>query len=99
MSKIYEIIVFTASTKEYAEEAVGSIDPLNKYVDFILCREDCMVTKNGFYLKDLRILKDRKLENVIIIDNLAHSFGFQIENGIPILKWTNLKSDSELFYL
>ena len=35
-----------------------------------------MVTRNGFYLKDLRILKDRQLENIIIVDNLAHSFGF-----------------------
>ena len=46
------------------------------YVDFILSREDCMVTRNGFYLKDLRILKDRKLKDIIIVDNLAHSFGF-----------------------
>lgn len=58
-----------------------------------------MVTKNGFYLKDLRILKDRKLKDMIIVDNLAHSFGFQVDNGIPILKWNNLKSDKELLYL
>jgi CTD small phosphatase-like protein 2 len=76
MSKIYEIIIFTASSKEYAEAVVKKIDPESKYVDFVLVREDCMVTRNGFYLKDLRILKDRELENIIIVDNLTHSFGF-----------------------
>jgi len=76
MSKIYEIIIFTASSKEYAEAIVKKIDPNNKYIDFVLARDDCMVTRNGFYLKDLRILKDRKMENMIIVDNLTHSFGF-----------------------
>jgi len=57
MSKLYEIIVFTASSKDYAEAVVKKIDPNNKYIDFVLVREDCMVTRNGFYLKDLRILK------------------------------------------
>ena len=76
MSRLYEIIIFTASSKEYAEEAVKKIDPNNKYIDFILVRDDCMVTRNGFYLKDLRILKDRNLSDVIIVDNLSHSFGF-----------------------
>ena len=59
MSKLYEIIVFTASSKDYAEAVVKKIDPNNKYIDFVLVREDCMVTRNGFYLKDLRILKGR----------------------------------------
>ena len=88
MSEIYEIVIFTASAKDYADSAVKLIDPYKKYVDFVLSRENCMVTRNGFYLKDLRILKDRKLKDVIIVDNLAHSFGFQLSNGIPILEWT-----------
>ena len=76
MSELYEIIIFTASSRDYAEGCVKLIDPNSTYIDFILDRENCMATRNGFYLKDLRILKDRKLENTIIVDNLAHSFGF-----------------------
>lgn len=58
-----------------------------------------METKNGFYIKDLRIIKNRTLNNVLIVDNLAHSFGFQIENGIPILEWYDDANDKELKYL
>jgi len=31
-----------------------------------------------------------------MIDNLMHSFGLQIENGIPILEWKGDKTDTEL---
>lgn len=58
-----------------------------------------METKNGFFIKDLRILKDKKLETMILVDNLSHSFGFQIENGVPILEWQNDPNDTELKYL
>ncbi len=58
-----------------------------------------METKNGFFIKDLRIIKNRELKNMIIVDNLSHSFGFQIENGVPILEWHNDLKDLELKYL
>jgi CTD small phosphatase-like protein 2 len=32
----------------------------------------------------------------VIVDNLVHSFGLQIDNGIPILNFTNNKDDREL---
>jgi len=76
MSEIYEIIIFTASSKDYAEAVVKRLDPNNLLIDFVLARDDCMITRNGLYLKDLRILKDRDLKDIIIVDNLAHSFGF-----------------------
>ena len=58
-----------------------------------------METKNGFFIKDLRILKNRDLKDMIIVDNLVHSFGFQIENGVPIIEFLNDPSDMELKYL
>jgi len=58
-----------------------------------------METKIGFFIKDLRIVKNRSLKDMIIVDNLAHCFGFQIENGIPILEFHDDKHDRELKYL
>ena len=34
-----------------------------------------------------------------MVDNLIHSFGLQIENGIPILDFTDNKNDMELYGL
>ena len=55
-----------------------------------------METKNGFFIKDLRIIANKQLKDIVIVDNLAHSFGFQIENGIPILEWYSDSNDLEL---
>ena len=34
-----------------------------------------MATKNGFFIKDLRIVENRDMKDLIIVDNLSHSFG------------------------
>ena len=39
---------------------------------------------NGVFVKDLRIL-DRNLKDVVIVDNAVHSFGNQLDNGIPVV--------------
>ena len=48
---------------------------------------------NGFKIKDLRIVKNRSLGDIIIVDNLVHSFGLQLDNGIPILDFVDNKED------
>ena len=58
-----------------------------------------MNTKNGFIVKDLRIFQNRELKDMIIVDNLSHSFSFQIDNGIPLLEWQSDRNDNELRYL
>lgn len=99
LSPLYEIIVFTASAPNYAKAIVNHIDPDQKYINAILTRDNCMETKNGFFIKDLRIIKNRDLSTLVIVDNLVHSFGFQIENGVPILEFFDDKNDKELKYL
>ena len=99
LSQYYEIFIFTASSPNYANTMVNFLDPNSKFINGILTRNNCMETKNGFFIKDLRIIKNRDLKNVILVDNLAHSFGFQIDNGVPILEWHNDKKDQELKYL
>eukprot|EP01017_Pseudomicrothorax_dubius_P043810 TRINITY_DN7356_c0_g2_i3.p1 TRINITY_DN7356_c0_g2~~TRINITY_DN7356_c0_g2_i3.p1 ORF type:complete len:417 (+),score=59.69 TRINITY_DN7356_c0_g2_i3:2-1252(+) len=89
MSALFDIVIFTASTDYYAEAIVRYIDPSSKFISHLLTRQNCMETRNGFYIKDLRILQ-RELKDVVLVDNLSHSFGFQIENGIPILEYTCL---------
>jgi len=96
MSNYFEIIVFTASRKEYAEKAINLLDPSNIYISNILTQEHCTLVKS-LYVKDLRIFeKDRTIDEVIIIDNLINSFAFQLENGIPIRPYMEGIDDIEL---
>jgi len=50
-------------------------------------------------VKDLRILGNRDLSDVILIDNSVYSFAFQLENGVPIIPFYQDAKDEELFHL
>ena len=50
-------------------------------------------------MKDLRLLSNRKKEDLIIIDNLIYSFANDMENGVPIKPYYFGDEDFELKFL
>ena len=74
LHKHAEIIVFTASHYTYADVILDYIDPKHELIDYRLYRNNCVFADNLF-VKDLRILKNRDLKHVCLIDNAAYSFG------------------------
>ena len=52
--------MFTASHRCYADKVLDYLDPDGSLIHHRLYRENCIFT-NGVYVKDLRILKNRKL--------------------------------------
>ena len=57
-----------------------------------------METQYGL-IKDLRIIANRALSDMILVDNSALSFAFNVNNGIPILPFYEDKQDEELRHL
>ena len=94
LAKIYEIVIFTASIKDYAEPVIDFIDK-NKVVTSRLFRNDC-VYYNGNYIKNLSHL-GRDLKKVIIVDNSPISYSFHPFNAIAIDSWFDDKTDYKLF--
>ena len=97
-SDLFEVIVFTASHRCYADVVLDYLDPENRLISHRLYRENCIVVQ-GLYIKDLRILRDRDLAHTVIVDNAVYSFGYQLDNGIPIVTWNDDKADKELLNL
>lgn len=75
------------------------LDPDGSLIQHRLYRDHCVQTEEGVYIKDLRIIANRDLKDIVIVDNAVYSFGFQLNNGIPIIPFYNDKKDEELLHL
>jgi Dullard-like phosphatase family protein len=99
ISQEFEIIIFTASIKEYADAVLNRLDPENKFFKFRFYRSECISVNSKIFIKDLRIFKNRNLQNIILVDNSMYSFANQISNGVLINSFYHDKDDRELFNL
>ena len=94
MSKLYEIVIFTASISKYAGPLLDILDK-EKFCSFRLFREHCTLINSSF-VKDLKKL-GRDLKNIIIVDNSPLAYLLNSDNGLPILTWFDDKYDQELY--
>ncbi|GLI62327.1 hypothetical protein VaNZ11_004934 [Volvox africanus] len=97
VSALFEVVVFTASQRIYAERLLDILDPHQQLVRHRIYRDSCVVV-DGNYLKDLSVL-GRDLAHTVIVDNSPQAFGFQVDNGIPIESWYDDDNDMELLRL
>ena len=94
LSKMFEIIIFTDNTKDYADIILDNIDHDNKYISYRLYREHII----NYNIKDINKI-GRDLEKSIIIDNDEECFSLQKENGLKIKNFNGEEEDRELIYL
>ena len=96
MSQHFEIVIFTASMKYYADTIINVLDPLREFISQVYYRESCTKSSEGLLVKDLRIFGYHSLKEVILVDNNPYTFAPQIDNGIPIFSYYNEESDDQL---
>jgi len=95
VSKLYELIIFTCGTAQYANPIIDSIEKEKKYFDHRLFRIHTTF-KNNEFIKDLSSI-GRELQKTIIIDNTPQNFRLQKENGIFIKSfYSTYKNDRAL---
>lgn len=88
-------MIFTASHEAYANQVINYLDPNGEYIQHRLYRRHCDYIEEGYYVKDMRLL-NRDIAKVVLVDNAAYSYCFQVDNGIPILPYYEGSTDFEL---
>ncbi len=98
--KHFEVMIFTASVKEYADAILDHIDPENKLIHHRYYWDSCKNAEaegNPFFIKDLWMFEENfDLKDIVIVDNAVYSFINQLENGIPIIPFRYDKEDDQL---
>ncbi len=79
--------MFTAANEIYAKQILRKIDPEGNIFDFELFRQHCDVIGGKLAVKDLRILSNRSIKNVMLVDNSPHTYLYQKENAVPIVSF------------
>ena len=59
------------------------LDKDREIIKYRLYRQHCVNTEAGVYVKDLRIIQDRELKDIVLVDNSIISFAFNMDNGVP----------------
>jgi len=93
-----EVVIFTASTLDYASCVVKDLDPSGVLVRRILCRDDCMILPGSE--KSIKDLKKITLDfrRIVLVDNTPLSFYLQPRNGILVKDWRGgFQDDNELY--
>ena len=75
-SPLFEVVIFTAATSEYANPLLDQLDPDRQLLAYRLFREHCTVDDDHWYVKDLSLL-GRPLNKICIIDDSWGSYDFQ----------------------
>ena len=94
MAEKFEIVIFTAALKNYADSILDLLDPNKKLIKYRLYRQH--VSLSGItFCKDLTKI-GRDLGKTIIVDNLEDNFKLQPNNGIHIWTWLDDMKDTQL---
>lgn len=95
LSRKFEVVLFTAAEREYAEPLLNFIDPDRKYLPYRLYREHTVKYIGIKYVKDLRIL-GRNLRRTVLIDNNIMAMRASPDNSILIDDFYGDQDDGQL---
>ena len=83
-AKKFELILFTAGTRDYAARILQTLDPMRTLFRHCLSRQHCLLVDKQKFMKDLNVV-NRDLRRTVLVDNNMASFVLdQMSNGILI---------------
>ncbi|AGO13802.1 AaceriAGL070Wp [[Ashbya] aceris (nom. inval.)] len=99
VSKWYDLVIFTASMKEYADPVIDWLESgISVRFSQRRYRSDCILRDGVGYVKDLSIIS-KNLQDIIIVDNSPISYAMNVDNAIQVEGWISDPTDTGLLNL
>ncbi len=98
MNSCIDLGIFTAALQNYAEAALKIIDPSEKFFKFKFFRDSCINIDDKIYIKDLSIIDNYDLKNIILVDNSLYSFLNNLNNGVLVNSFYYDENDDQLIF-
>lgn len=92
MSQVYDLAVYTASARDYADGVMDTLDPNRTIFCTRLYRENCYPV-SGMNIKNMVNFDG---QDAFIVDNLIYSYAYHMGQGIPICAFVDDPMDVEL---
>jgi hypothetical protein len=93
----FEIDIFTAAIKRYADNIVDKLDPNNIYINYRFYREHCIYEGTKTVKKLVRI--GRELNKIIFVDNIKYNAKYNMDNLYHVSSWKDDVYDEEMIKL
>lgn len=97
LNTYYEIDIFTAALKHYADNIVNKLDKDNKYISYRLYRCHCSY-EDGKSVKKLSLI-GRDLNKIVFVDDLERNAKYNPQNLALVSKWIDDVYDNEIINL
>jgi hypothetical protein len=93
----YEIDIFTAALKHYADNIINKLDRDNIYISYRLYRCHCTY-EEGKSVKKLSLI-GRDLNKIVFVDDLKRNAKYNMKNLALVSKWIDNVYDNEIINL
>ena len=93
----FEIDIFTAAIKRYADNIVNKLDPNDTYINYRFYREHCIYEGTKTVKKLVRI--GRELNQIIFVDNIKYNAKYNMDNLYHVSSWKDDVYDQEMIKL
>ena len=97
LNTYYEIDIFTAALKHYADNIINKLDKDNKYISYRLYRCHCTY-EDGKSVKKLSLI-GRDLNKIVFVDDLERNAKYNPQNLVLVSKWIDDVYDNEIINL
>ena len=84
LGKHCEIILYSSGTLIYLNEILNVVEEFKANITHILSRNNCYSINNEIFLKSAKILENREIENIIVVDDSFWVYPQDLDNVLHI---------------